>query len=123
MYVSAQTQRGLLWILALDPGVRILHLANSAGLSVSNEPKDYSRRAFFRRVTTYAVGAAIIQGLGPKLSVAQAKVAQSAVSYQDKPKGTQRCDGCSLFQPPNACKVVTGDVSPQGWCSLFAAKA
>ena len=87
------------------------------------EPRDYSRRAFFRRVTTYAVGAAIIQGLGPRLAISQAKVAQSAVVYQDKPKGTQRCDGCSLFQPPNACKVVAGEVSPQGWCSLFSAKA
>jgi High potential iron-sulfur protein len=85
--------------------------------------KDFSRRAFFQRVTTYAVGAAVIQGFGPSLAVAQAKVAQNTVSYQDKPKGTQRCDGCSLFQPPNACKVVAGEVSPQGWCSLFSQKA
>jgi hypothetical protein len=85
--------------------------------------KDFSRRAFFRRVTTYAVGAAVIQGFGPSRVVAQAKVAQNTVSYQDKPKGAQRCDGCSLFQPPNACKVVAGEVSPQGWCSLFSAKA
>jgi High potential iron-sulfur protein len=90
---------------------------------MASEPQDQSRRVFFGRLTTYAVGAAIIGGLAPNIASAQAKVAQSAVAYQEKPKGTQRCDGCSLFQAPNACKVVDGTVSPQGWCSLFAAKA
>jgi hypothetical protein len=89
-------------------------------VSVITEPQDLSRRVFFQRVATYAVGGAIIQVLGPNLAAAQAKVGQNTVSYQDKPKGTQRCDGCTLFQPPNACKVVEGEVSAQGWCSLFA---
>jgi hypothetical protein len=89
---------------------------------MATEPQDPSRRVFFRRAATYAVGAAIIQGLRPTLAAAQGKVAQNAVAYQDKPKGTQRCDGCSLFQPPKTCKVVEGEVSPQGWCSLFAPK-
>jgi hypothetical protein len=90
---------------------------------VANEPQDLSRRVLFRRAATYAVGAAIIQGLGTNLAVAQSKVAQKAVGYQDKPKGPQRCDGCSSFQPPNACKLVEGEISPQSWCSLFTAKA
>jgi hypothetical protein len=87
------------------------------------EPQDRSRRVFLRRATIYAVSAAIIEGLAPNFAAAQTKVAQNTVSYQDKPKGPQRCDGCSLFQPPHACKVVDGDVSPQGWCSLFSARA
>ena len=89
---------------------------------MATEPQDLSRRGFFRRVAAYTVGGAIIQGLGPNPAAAQGKVAQNSVAYQDKPKGTQRCDGCSLFQPPTACKVVDGQVSPQGWCSLFTAK-
>jgi hypothetical protein len=94
-------------------------------MSVKTEPQDLSRRVFFQRVATYAVGGAIIQVLGLNLAAAQGaaaqgKVGQNTVSYQDKPKGTQRCDGCTLFQPPNACKVVEGEVSAQGWCSLFA---
>jgi hypothetical protein len=89
-------------------------------MSVTTEPQDLSRRVFFRRVATYAVAGAIIQVLRPNLAAAQGKVGQNAVAYQDKPKGTQRCDGCSLFQPPNTCKVVEGEVSTQGWCSLFA---
>ena len=87
------------------------------------QPKDLSRRSFLRRVATYGAGIAIIQGLGPRLANAQAKAAKSAVSYQEKPKGEQRCDGCSSFQPPNACKMVDGEINPQGWCSLFTKKS
>ena len=88
-----------------------------------SKPKDLSRRVFLQRVATYGAGAAIIQGLGSNLATAQAKVAQNTVSYQDKPKGPQWCDGCNNFQPPNACKMVDGEISPQGWCSLFTKKA
>jgi hypothetical protein len=90
---------------------------------VPSKPKDLSRRVFFKRAATYGVGAAIINGLRVNLATAQAKVAQNTVSYQQKPKDTQRCDGCNNFQPPNACKMVAGEISPQGWCSLFAKKA
>ena len=27
---------------------------------------------------------------------------------------------CSLFEPPQACKVVEGDVSRDGWCKALA---
>ena len=90
---------------------------------MASKPIDLSRRVFFRRVATYGVGAAMIHGLGFNLAAAQAKVPQKSVSYQAKPKGTQRCDGCSNFQPPNGCKVVEGEISPEGWCSLFAKKS
>ena len=90
---------------------------------MSSKPKDLSRRVFFQRVTTYGVGAAVIHGLGLNLATAQAKVPPKTVSYQATPKGEQRCEGCSNFQPPNACKMVEGEISPQGWCSLFTKKA
>ena len=53
---------------------------------------------------------------------AQAKVAQNLVHYQQKPKGTQECDGCLQFIPPGACKLVAGKINPKGWCALFAPK-
>jgi hypothetical protein len=89
---------------------------------MSIDRQDLSRRVFFRRVAAYAVGGAIIQGSGLTAAIAQGKVAQTAVAYQDSPKGAQRCDGCSLFLAPNSCKVVDGQISSQGWCSLFSAK-
>lgn len=45
------------------------------------------------------------------------------VRYQDQPKGNQSCAGCKNFVHPGACRVVTGPVSPNGWCLLFKAKA
>jgi len=55
-------------------------------------------------------------------AAAQQKVSQADAKYQGQPKGQQRCDGCVNFQPPNACKIVQGEISPSGWCQLFAAK-
>jgi hypothetical protein len=54
---------------------------------------------------------------------ASTKVSQKAVNYRPKPSGKSRCDGCLQWQPPAACKVVTGTISPSGWCTIYAAKA
>jgi hypothetical protein len=43
---------------------------------------------------------------------AAAKMAQKAAQYQDTPKGDQQCSNCSLFQKPNACTLVDGEISP-----------
>ncbi|WP_172621038.1 high-potential iron-sulfur protein [Microbulbifer sp. GL-2] len=53
---------------------------------------------------------------------AQVKAKKEAVNYQDTPNNGQKCVDCQLFQPPNACIVVDGDISPEGWCSLFVLK-
>ncbi len=55
-------------------------------------------------------------------AAAQEKISQADAKYQGTPKGEQHCDGCVNFQPPNACKFVQGDISPSGWCQLFAPK-
>jgi hypothetical protein len=55
-------------------------------------------------------------------ATAQEKISQPDAKYQGTPKGDQRCDGCMLFQPPNACKVVQAEISPSGWCQLFVKK-
>ncbi|MDB5073808.1 MAG: iro [Candidatus Eremiobacteraeota bacterium] len=41
--------------------------------------------------------------------------------YQDKPgpKG-QICAGCRFFRKPNACTIVHGKISPNGWCIAWA---
>jgi hypothetical protein len=55
-------------------------------------------------------------------AAAQQKLSQADAKYQGTPKDNQHCDGCVNFQAPNACKFVQGDISPSGWCLLFAAK-
>jgi len=59
-------------------------------------------------------GAAAAQGL--------TKSPQTSARYQDHPNGAQRCATCLQFQPPSSCKVVAGRISPNGWCSIYAAK-
>jgi hypothetical protein len=60
-------------------------------------------------------------------SAAQAapkKVSQASVQYQTQPKGEQKCSNCMNFiAESNTCKLVDGQVSPEGWCSLWAKKA
>jgi len=70
----------------------------------------------------WMVGASAVAAVTAIGANAQAKVAQSAVAYQDSPKGAQQCDNCALFQAPNACKTVTGEISPRGWCKIYAKK-
>jgi hypothetical protein len=55
-------------------------------------------------------------------AAAQQKIGQADAKYQATPKGDQHCGVCVNFQPPNACKFVQGDISPNGWCQLFAKK-
>jgi hypothetical protein len=40
--------------------------------------------------------------------------------YQDRPDGIYSCGMCTLFEKPNACKVVEGEISTDGWCKAFA---
>jgi high potential iron-sulfur protein len=81
-----------------------------------------SRRSLLRNACLAAGGVAIFGTVTAKR--AEAKATQASVAYQDTPKGAQRCDNCSLFQAPSSCKVVDGDnISPAGWCKVYAKKA
>jgi hypothetical protein len=46
-------------------------------------------------------------------------VSKEAAQYQDTPKGILTCAVCTFFRAPGSCKVVTGIVSPHGWCPFF----
>jgi hypothetical protein len=85
-----------------------------------NDCQDISRRVVVTG-TALALGAAAAATVVSQ-AVAQEKMSQADAKYQGTPKGDQRCDGCMLFQPPNACKVVQGEISLSGWCQLFVKK-
>jgi hypothetical protein len=48
-----------------------------------------------------------------------AKISQAEAQYQPMPKGMFSCGVCTFFIKPTSCKVVTGAISPNGWCKLF----
>jgi len=72
---------------------------------------------------TLLIAAAAAPAIVLSTRAAQAKMAQSAVRYQTTPKDGKRCDGCTLFIAPNACKSVDGEIAPTGWCTLWVKKA
>ena len=52
------------------------------------------------------------------------KVSQASVQYQTQPKGEQKCSNCVNFiAESNTCKLVDGQISPEGWCTLWTKKA
>jgi hypothetical protein len=52
------------------------------------------------------------------------KVSQASVQYQAQPKGEQKCGACQHFSAgSNTCELVEGQISPEGWCKLWAKKA
>jgi hypothetical protein len=86
---------------------------------MSGEPEHESARLSRRSLFRGAVGATgvLVASLSPAL--AQPKISKVAVNYQDHPDGDKRCDKCIQFQPPDACKMVEGTISPQGSCRIF----
>ena len=76
------------------------------------------RRALLR----YAVGAAggvAISCASLTPATAAPKISKKAVAYEDHPDGDKECAKCAQFQPPDACKMVEGPISPQGSCRIF----
>ncbi len=67
---------------------------------------------------------------GQEAQAAANAAMRSALKYQDKPNGDQRCSTCMQFVPgPNpkargSCKVITGDteIAPDGWCTAWTKK-
>lgn len=89
---------------------------------IENKPSaGLSRR---RMVLLVAAGGGVIAAGSVAMfpAAASTKVSQKAVNYRPTPQGKARCDGCVQWQPPAACKVVTGTISPTGWCTIYAAK-
>ena len=79
-----------------------------------------SRRTIVTWSVAGAAGVAVLFGL---VREAAAKMSQKSVDYQDTPKNDQDCSNCSLFQEPNSCTIVDGEISPKGWCKFWAKKA
>jgi hypothetical protein len=65
-----------------------------------------------------AVASLFAMGAGRPLFALE-KQTKEAAQYQDTPKGIQMCSNCSLFVEPASCKLVEGDISPNGWCKDY----
>lgn len=51
------------------------------------------------------------------------KLTKEQAGYQQQPNETQRCSNCQHFiAESNTCKIVEGQIDPEGWCRLWVAK-
>jgi High potential iron-sulfur protein len=75
-----------------------------------------------RNLLRFAVAGLLGPITWPRQGHAQqpAKMSKQQAEYQDSPKGIQSCATCTLFDEPRGCKVVEGDISPDGWCKAYA---
>ena len=81
----------------------------------------HSRRGLLRTGLTILAGG-LVAATAARAQDADSKVEQSVVQYQTSPKDGAKCSGCVNFVAPNACKVVQGNISPNGWCVAYAPK-
>jgi hypothetical protein len=74
-----------------------------------------------RLVLAGAAGPLILQAARARAQQPAEKLGQADADYQATPKNGQQCSECTKFQPPQACSVVAGAISPKGWCKLYEA--
>ncbi len=89
-----------------------------------NNDKKVSRRTILRgAVVTAAAVPVLLSGMSAQ---AADKFKQDApnVAYQHSPdaKGNH-CSICANYIDPKQCKVVEGEIDPNGHCKLFVKKA
>jgi hypothetical protein len=75
-----------------------------------------SRRGIIQTIAT-AIAATPLFTIAARASD---KMTRTQAEYRDTPNGIYSCGLCSLFEAPNGCKVVEGEVSKDGWCKAFA---
>ena len=80
---------------------------------------DMDRRAALRGLVGVGLGTAVAAG-SARVALAQEKLAQNIVQYQEMPKDGAECDKCVNWIAPNQCKIVAGNINPKGWCVAFA---
>ena len=82
---------------------------------------EVSRRNLLQGVACAAAGIALVS-TADKALAAKPKKSQADVAYQDTPHGSERCDNCEPFIPPDQCRTVVGPVKASGWCKIYVAK-
>ena len=88
---------------------------------MDDNPKP-TRRSVLKAAALFAGAALTANRFSIKDALAQQKASKQSMKYQDKPNGSQECDNCLQFEPPNRCKVVECDISPKGYCIAWVKK-
>ena len=81
---------------------------------------DHLNRSRRRIISTIVMGIPAATLFRILWASAAEKMTRQQAEYRDTPDGIYCCAMCTLFEKPNGCKVVEGDISADGWCKAFA---
>ena len=85
--------------------------------------KDKTVKSSRRRLLAGGV-AVLAAGVAARGARADDKLAKDVVQYRQTPGDDgSKCSACVNFVEPNACKIVEGKISPEGWCVAYAPKS
>jgi anaerobic selenocysteine-containing dehydrogenase len=89
---------------------------------MENNGKKTSRREILK-LGALGLGAVGAMSIASSANAQVAKKAQQkAVMYQQTPKDGKQCNLCQHFEAPSSCRIVDGEINPNGYCILFAKK-
>ncbi len=86
-----------------------------------NDGKKLSRSEMIEKLIVAPIAIGAFAALCAEADAA-ATIDQKTAAYVPHPVGGKQCDKCIQFQPPSACKLVKGKISPKGYCKFYTAK-
>jgi hypothetical protein len=100
----------------------MLHLINKLiGRSFMDDKPTTRRIALKTGFSLLAATGAV--SIAARAKAQSAKADPSTVAYQTKPSNGQQCSTCTSFIAPAGCVLVSGTISPSGWCELYSPKS
>jgi hypothetical protein len=93
--------------------------------SMSDSQRSLSRKEVLTGIIALPAFAGL---LASATTTAEAKGSKAQFKYQSHPNGTHKCSGCRFFHASKSatamgtCDIVSGAISPNGWCTAFSAK-
>ncbi|WP_156941731.1 twin-arginine translocation signal domain-containing protein [Mesorhizobium sp. WSM2561] len=92
--------------------------------SAQGEPSQALSRRKFLKVSMTGAALAGAGGLascmtGQPTARGAGTTPKPVALYQNSPNKGRRCGGCKHFLEPNACGIVAGEISPNGWCRFY----
>jgi len=84
---------------------------------------DAITRRMFIEGSAALLAAVAVSAIAARDARAGKKTSKKLARYQTTPKGNRKCANCTFFEPAKkSCKVVEGEISPEGWCVRFVKK-
>ena len=86
-----------------------------------------SRRTLLRRSSALLASIAIVPAFLQSNSAAAGTGSKKDFSYQSHSRDGKSCATCTSFIPnksnksgPRTCRIIAGEISPNGWCMAYS---